>query len=119
MGGVISGMPECLDKCFRIACNAVPRWQLWRKGNAAIHLRFVLQYASYLHRSTPPICTGDTFEKTPGVGGFRKLPDLRPKKGEKGREKEHDQIGRAFLGLMLHSPDNPYTLKKRGMGSPP
>ena len=47
--------------------------KLWRKGNAAVHLQVVLQYASYLYRSTPPICIGDTFEKIPGVVGSGKF----------------------------------------------
>ena len=35
------------------------------KGNAATHLQFALQYASYLCCNTPPICTENTFEKVP------------------------------------------------------
>ena len=38
------------------------------EGNAAAHLQFVLQYASYLYHNTPPVCTGDTFEKISGAG---------------------------------------------------
>ena len=51
--------------------------KLW-KGNAAIHLRFALQYASYLYRTTPPICTGNTFENIPVVGGSGKFLILAP-----------------------------------------
>ena len=39
----------------------------------AVHLQFVPQYASHLYRSTPPICTGNTFEKIPVVGGSGKV----------------------------------------------
>ena len=46
-----------------------------KKGNATIHLQSVLQYASYLYRSTPPICTGSTFEKIPVVGDSGKVPE--------------------------------------------
>ena len=44
-----------------------------KQGNAAIHLQFVLQYASYFYRSTPPICTGNTSGKIPVVGGSGKF----------------------------------------------
>ena len=58
-------------------CKAVPRWlqSFGKKGNAAVHLQAVLQYASHLYRSAPPICTGDTFEKIPGAGGSGKFPE--------------------------------------------
>ena len=38
-----------------------------------MHLLFVPQYASHLYRSAPPICTGVTSEKIPGVGGSGKF----------------------------------------------
>ena len=43
------------------------------KGKRHSTPRFVLQYASHLYRSTPPICSGDTFEKMPGGGGCGKF----------------------------------------------
>ena len=44
-------------------CNAVPHWLL------SFGEKETPQYASYLYRSTPSICTGITFEKIPGFGG--------------------------------------------------
>ena len=42
----------------------------------AVRLPSVPQYASHLYRSTPPICTGSTFEKISGVGGSGKFLKL-------------------------------------------
>ena len=42
--------------------------KLRRKGNPAIRLPFVLQYASHLYGSTPPICTAVLLEKYWGLG---------------------------------------------------
>ena len=63
-------------------CNAVPCWlQALEKGKrrntppicTAVRLLFVLQYASYLYRSTRPVCTGNIFEKMPDFGGSGKF----------------------------------------------
>ena len=43
------------------------------KGNAAVRLLFVPQYASHLYRSTPSACTSSAFEKIAGVGGSGKF----------------------------------------------
>ena len=63
--------PPRLQRCASLASK------LWRKGNAAVYLQFVLQHGSHLYRSKPPICTGDTFEKIPGLGGSGKFLNLQ------------------------------------------
>ena len=45
-----------------------PGIKLRRKGNPAVRLPFVLQYASHLYGSTPPICTAVLLEKYWGLG---------------------------------------------------
>ena len=42
--------------------------KLRKKGNPAVRLPFVLQYASHLYGSTPPICTAVLLEKYWGLG---------------------------------------------------
>ena len=59
-----------LYHCAPRICNAVPCWLL------SLEEREMPQYASERNRSTPPICTGNTFEKIPIVGGFRKVPEI-------------------------------------------
>ena len=56
-----------LQRCASLASKP------WRSGNAVVHLQFALQHASYLYRSTPPICTGSTSEKIPVPGGSGKF----------------------------------------------
>ena len=59
-------------------CNAVPCWLL------SLEERETPQYASYLYRSTPSICTAVRLPSVPasllrntGGWGFRKVPDPR------------------------------------------
>ena len=51
---------------YRSICIAFLASQVRRKGNASIHLQFVLQYASYFYCGTPPICTSNSFAKVLG-----------------------------------------------------
>ena len=64
-------------------CNAVPRWlqSFGEKEAPQYTSNCTLQHASHLYRSAPPICTGDNFEKIPGVGGSEKFLTKILKKG--------------------------------------
>ena len=72
-----SGNPNYAPHLYRRTFLAS---KLRRKGNPAIRLPFVLQYASHLYGSTPPSCTAVPLEKYWGLGSPERFWFLRGRK---------------------------------------